>query len=76
MNDIRISTYREPRWGARAAGTAMIAKDSQACYYVDNVSVANVQVVDLFTVVTCVDGTTHYVLTAFFRLVDRAADIE
>jgi len=73
MNDIRISTYGEPRWGSKAAGTATIRKDSQARYYVDDVCVADMRVVGLFTVVTCVDDTTHYVLTAFFQLVDRRA---
>lgn len=76
MNDVRITTYGAPRWGSRAAGTAMIRKDNQARYYVDDVAVVNMQVVDLFTVLTCDDGTTHYVFTAFFRRVDRQIPAE
>jgi hypothetical protein len=30
-----------------------------------------VRAVDLFTVLACADGTTHYVLTAFLQQVDR-----
>jgi hypothetical protein len=73
MNELRISTYVEPRWGSRAAGVATIHKDNQARYYVNNVCVADTRAVGLFTIVTCVDATTHNVLTAFFRLVDREA---
>jgi hypothetical protein len=76
MSDIRISTYGAPRWGSRATGTATIRKDNQARYYVDNVGVADMRAVELFTVVTCIDGTTYYVLTAFLQLVDRTADRE
>jgi hypothetical protein len=76
MSDIRITTYGEPRWGSKAAGTALIRKDSQARYYVNNVCVVDVQVVDLFTVLACVDGKTHYVLTAFLQQVDRRAGAE
>jgi hypothetical protein len=71
MNDVRISTYGEPRWGSRAVGTAIIHKDSEKRYYVNNVGVTDMRAVGLFTVVTCADATTHNVLTAFFRLVDR-----
>ena len=76
MSDIQITTYGEPRWGAKAKGTAMIRKDSQARYYVDNVGVADVRTIDLFTVLTCVDGTTYYVLTAYLQQVDRRAAAE
>jgi hypothetical protein len=76
MSDLRISTYGEPRWGSPAVGTALIHKDNQARYYVNNVCVADMRAVGLFTVVTCVDATTHNVLTAFFRLVDRTAAAE
>jgi hypothetical protein len=76
MSDIQITTYGEPRWGAKAAGMAQIRKDSQAHYYVNNVSVIDMRVVDLFTVLTCADNTTHYVLTAFFQRVDRRAGAE
>jgi len=71
MNDIRIATYRAPIWGSKMTGTAQIRKDSQARYYVDNVDVVDVRAVDLFTVLACADGTTHYVLTAFLQQVDR-----
>lgn len=71
MNDIQISTYVEPHWGAKLLGTAMIRKDSQGHYTVDNVRVTDMQVRDLFTILGCVDGKTHYVFTAFFRQVDR-----
>jgi hypothetical protein len=73
MSDVQVTTYREPRWGSKAAGTAAIRKDSQARYYVDDVCVADVRVVDLFTALSCVDGRTHYVLTAFLQRVDRPA---
>lgn len=76
MSDIQISTYREPRWGSRALGTATVRKDSQEHYSLNDVGVANLRVVGLFTVVTCVDDTTHNVLTAFFKLVDRQAKPE
>jgi hypothetical protein len=73
MSDIQITTYGEPRWGSKANGTAMIGKDGQARYSVDNVSVVDVQVVNLFTVLVCNDGTTYNVLTAFLQQVDRRA---
>jgi len=73
MSDIQITTYGEPLWGSKAKGTAMIRKDSQARYYVDNVGVADVRVIDLFTVLTCVDGTAYNVLTAYLQQVDRQA---
>ena len=76
MNNFQISTYGAPRWGAKFTGNAVLHKDNQARYYVNNVCVADMQVVDLFTAMTCVDGTTHYVLTAFFRLLDRGAKAE
>lgn len=71
MNNLQISTYCEPRWGSKAAGLASLRKDNQA-YYLDNVRIADTKVVGLFTVLTCIDNTTHYVLTAFFHLADRA----
>ena len=76
MSDIRISTYRAPRWEARVTGSVSVRKDTQARYYVDNVGVAAMRVEGLFTVITCVDDATHYVLTAFLHLVDRAVDAE
>lgn len=75
MSDIQITTYSEPRWGSKAIGTALIRKDSQARYYVDSVGVVDVRTVDLFTVLSCDNGTTYNVLTAFFRQVDRQADV-
>jgi hypothetical protein len=71
MSDIPITAYGEPRWGSKAKGTVMIRKDGQARYYVDSVGVVDVQAVDLFTVLTCVDGAMHYVLTAYLQQVDR-----
>ena len=71
MSDIQIMTYGAPHWGSKVEGPAMIHKDSQAQYFVDTVRVVNVQVVDLFTALACADGKTRYVLTAFFRQVDR-----
>ena len=71
MNFITINTYYEPHWGSRIAGKVAIRKDSQACYSVDDVRVVALHVVDLFTVLACEDGTTHFVLTAFFQQVDR-----
>lgn len=76
MSDIRIMTYGAPQWGAKVVGNAMLHKDSQTRYYVDNVCVTDVRVVDLFTVLACVDGSTHYVLTAFFQQLDRRAKTE
>ncbi len=76
MSDVQILTYREPRWGAPVSGVALIHKDSQGRYYVDNASVADKRVVGLFTILTCADATTHNVLTAFFRLIDREASAE
>jgi hypothetical protein len=71
MNFITINTYYEPHWGSRIAGKVAIRKDSQASYSVDNARVVELRVVDLFTVLACDDGTTHYVLTVFFQQVDR-----
>ena len=76
MSDIQITTYSEPRWGSKAKGIAMIRKDSQACYSVDNVGIVDVRVVDLFTVLTCAGGATYYVLTAYLQQVDRRAAAE
>ena len=69
-------TYAAPRWGSKAIGTALIRKDNQARYYVDTVYVVDVRVDDLFTALACVDGTTHYVFTAFFQKIDRQASVE
>jgi hypothetical protein len=74
MNDIRISTYSSPRWESKVIGSAMIRKDSQERYYVDNVGVADMRTVGFFTVITCVDNATHYVLTAFLHLTNRIQD--
>jgi len=76
MTDIQITTYTEPRWGSKANGTAMIRKDRQVGYSVDNVGVVAVRVVDLFTVLTCTNGTTYHVLTAYLQQVDRQAAAE
>jgi hypothetical protein len=76
MTDMQITTYTEPRWGSKANGTAMIRKDSQACYFVDKVDVVDVRVVDLFTVLTRSDGAAYYVLTAYLQQVDRQAAAE
>jgi hypothetical protein len=75
MSDIQITTYSEPRWGSKATGSALIHKDRQARYYVDSVGVVEVQTVDLFTVLSCDNGTTYNVLTAILRQVDRQADV-
>jgi hypothetical protein len=72
MSDIRISTYSAPRWESKVTGSATIRKDTQARYYVDNVGVVQMRTFGLFTAITCVDNATHYVLTAFLHLVDRA----
>lgn len=71
MSDLQVSTYIEPRWGSRPTGTANIRKDSQARYYFNDIYITETRSDGLFTIVTCVDDTTHNVLTAFFRLVDR-----
>ena len=61
MNFITINTYYEPQWGSRIAGKVAIRKDSQANYSVDDARVVELRVVDLFTVLTCDNGTTHVV---------------
>lgn len=71
MSELQVSTYIEPRWGARITGSARIHKDADSQYYVNNVRIAETHSAGLFTILTCVDATTHYVLTAFFRLIDR-----
>jgi hypothetical protein len=71
MNFITINTYYEPQWGSRIAGTVAVRKDSQASYSVNDARVVELRVVDLFTVLTCDNGTTHFVLTTFFQQVDR-----
>jgi hypothetical protein len=71
MNFITINTYYEPLWGSRIAGTVAVRKDSQASYSIDGARVVELRVVDLFTVLACDNGTTHFVLTVFFRQVDR-----
>ena len=76
MSDLQISTYVEPRWGSRPTGTANIRKDSQACYYLNDICITEMRTVGLFTIVTCVDDTTHNVLTAFLKLVDRPISVE
>lgn len=76
MSDIRISTYSAPRWGSKTTGNVTIHKDTQARYFVDNVSITNTQIDGLFTILTCVDNAKHYVLTVFFRLIDRVVEPE
>jgi hypothetical protein len=73
MGAIEITTYREPSWGSRIEGTVRIRKDSQERYYVDNVSVLDARIGELYTMLTCADGKTHYVFTVFFRQVDKQA---
>ena len=73
MTDMQITTYTAPRWGSKANGTAMIRKDRQTGYSVDNIDIVNVRVVDLFTVLTRSDGATYNVLTAYLEQVDRQA---
>lgn len=73
MSDLRIMSYAEPRWGSKVAGMVTLHKDNQARYFIDNVGVVDVRVIDLFTELACVSGTTHYVLTAFFRQLDQRA---
>ena len=76
MTDMQITTYTEPRWGSKANGTAMIRKDRQAGYYVNDGDIVDVRVVDLFTVLTRSDGATYNVLTAYLQQVDRQAAAE
>lgn len=69
MNGRCLSTYQEPRWTSKITGEARISQDQQGNYFINEVRVVEVHAVDLFSVLTCVDGTTHFVLTAFLRLV-------
>jgi hypothetical protein len=63
--------FMGPSGGSRIAGTVAVRKDSQASYSVNDARVVELRVVDLFTVLTCDNGTTHFVLTTFFQQVDR-----
>lgn len=65
----RMSVYHEPYWGSKVTGEVTISKDGQGRLYVNNVQVVDVRVVDLFSLLMCVDGSTHIVLTGFLRLV-------
>ena len=69
MGGSRVSLYREPRWGSLMVGEAFISKDAQGGYTLNDMPVTAVQVVDLFSVLTCADGSTYVVFTAFFRLI-------
>lgn len=64
-----MTVYRTPDWGSRIVRIAMVSQSGDGTYLVDQVPVAAVSTVGLFSVLTCVDGTTHVVLTAFLRLV-------
>jgi hypothetical protein len=69
MSGTRVSLYREPKWGSLMIGEAQINMDAQGNYTLNDLPVASVHVVDLFSVLTCADGTTHVVFTAFLRLI-------
>jgi hypothetical protein len=66
-----LSIYNAPKWGSRIAREALVSRDDMGTYMVDSLPVTEIQPVGLFSVLVCSDGTTHPVLTAFLRLVDR-----
>lgn len=70
MGARRMSTYSEARWGMPTTGEVLIRKDQQGGFYVDDVPVVHVRVVDLFSVLMGADGVIHIVLTGFLRLVN------
>jgi hypothetical protein len=69
MNGTRISLYREPKWGSLMIGEGLISRDARGDYTLNDLPVTDVRVVDLFSVLTCADGTTYVVFTAFLRLI-------
>lgn len=68
----RISVYREPQWGSLMVGDALISRDAEGSYTMNDVPVTAVRVIDLFSVLTCADGSTYVVFTAFLRLIAPA----
>lgn len=69
MGGSRISVYREPQWGSLMVGDGLISKDAEGSYIMNDTPVTAVRVVDLFSVLTCADGRTYVVFTAFLRLI-------
>ncbi|HWQ14848.1 MAG TPA: hypothetical protein VNL77_18760 [Roseiflexaceae bacterium] len=68
-NASRMSIYHAADWGARVVRVAIVSQARDGTYAVDRVPVTTVHASGFFSVLTCVDGTTHVVLTAFLRLV-------
>ena len=71
MHSRSLSIYQTPKWGARATREVLVTLDDLGSYTVDTLPVASIQTVDLFSILTCADGTSYAVLTAFLRQIGR-----
>lgn len=69
MSANELSLYQAPKWGSRVVGVATVVQDGNGTYFVNAIRVASVHTIGLFSVLTCDDGTSCNVLTAFLRLV-------
>jgi hypothetical protein len=66
-----LAVYQAPKWGSRIIREALVSRDTAGVYAVDSTPVSEIQSIGLFSVLVCTDGSSHAVLTAFLRLVDR-----
>lgn len=64
-----VSVYETAEWGARLAGEALVRKAVGGELFVNEVRVETIHLRGQFSVLGCVDGRTHVVLTSFLRLV-------
>jgi aryl-alcohol dehydrogenase-like predicted oxidoreductase len=69
---MQLQTFVAPdNW--TIAGEAEVRKDQFARYYVDQVRVAIVRPMGVFTALVCADGTTRYVMTSDWSEVEHLA---
>jgi hypothetical protein len=69
-----LSVYYAPEWSSRVARVAAVSRATDGAYAVDLTPVREIRTIGLFSVLTCVDDTSHAVLTAYLRLIGRAPD--
>ncbi len=67
---MRLQLFAEPHnW--TIVGECNVRKDQFARYYADDVRVAIVRPMGVFTALICADGTTRYVMTSDWSEVER-----
>ena len=70
MSTMRLQTFAGLH-DLTITGQAEVHKDHFARYYIDGVRVAFTHAERAFTVLTCVDGNKHYVMTTDWQEMER-----